>query len=159
MNHGIKWKSNLNRKQGHKVLMLKTMATQLIKHEAIITTIPKAKQLKYFAEKVVGLAKRGDLNARRQAAKIVKEEGVLKKLFDEFPERYKFRNGGYTSLVKIHHRNGDGSDLCRLFYVDSPPHKKVVERLFRVGEINEEEGDFETQKEKTFVDAEILENK
>ena len=161
MNH----KSNLGKKQGHKVLMLKTMTTQLIKHDTIETTTAKAKQMRYFAEKVVGLAKRGDLNARRQAAKIIKEKEVLDRLFTEFPQRYKFRKGGYTAIIKTRLRKGDSSRMSSIFYVDSPNHKLFVEAqrkkyLSRL-DVQEEMGDFENPpvERKSDLDIEIKEEK
>eukprot|EP01091_Cochliopodium_minus_P020983 TRINITY_DN938_c0_g1_i1.p1 TRINITY_DN938_c0_g1~~TRINITY_DN938_c0_g1_i1.p1 ORF type:complete len:173 (-),score=31.31 TRINITY_DN938_c0_g1_i1:53-571(-) len=169
MKHGIKWKSNLGKRAGHKLLMLKTMTTQLIKHDTIETTIPKAKQMKHFCEKVVGLAKRGDLNARRQAARIVKDKDVLKRLFDEFPMRYRFRKGGYTAIYRTgRFRRGDATDLCSIYYVDSPNHKLFVEAnripyssIESIDSQNDDLGDFiekknnENVEKKSDIDIQI----
>src|SRR6476660_2502162 len=97
------------RDSGHRQAMFSNMAAALIKHEQIITTLPKAKDLKRVVEKYVTLAKRGDLNSRRIAASRLRDEDMVKKLFDVLGPRYKSRNGGYTRVVKAGFRYGDSA--------------------------------------------------
>lgn len=94
------------------------MVTSLIKHERIETTVPKAKELRKIADKMVTLAKKGDLHARRKAAGILFEKPVLKKLFDEFGERYIGRDGGYTRIVRTRFRRPDQTPMAYIEYVD-----------------------------------------
>jgi large subunit ribosomal protein L17 len=94
------------------------MVTSLIKHERIETTVPKAKELRKIADKMVTLAKKGDLHARRKAAGILFEKPVLKKLFDEFGERYMGRDGGYTRIVRTRFRRPDQTPMAYIEYVD-----------------------------------------
>src|SRR6266702_5153608 len=99
MRHG-KVHRKLNRKPEHRRAMFANMAAALIKHEQIVTTLPKAKDLRPVVEKLVTLAKRGDLHARRQAIAQIKDVVMVKKLFDVLGPRYKERNGGYTRVLK-----------------------------------------------------------
>jgi large subunit ribosomal protein L17 len=95
-------------------MLLRNLLTSLFRYEKIVTTEAKAKELRKLTDKVVTLAKRGDLHARRQAAEVIQDEDVLKKLFDSIGGRYKDRNGGYTRLTKLEYRMGDGAPLAAI---------------------------------------------
>ncbi len=99
----------LNRTTSHRLAMLKNMVTSLLRHERIETTEAKAKEVRRLAEKLITLSKRGDLSARRQAFRIIRDKKVLKKLFNEIKNRYQNVNGGYTRIIKIGLRRGDGA--------------------------------------------------
>ncbi len=98
--------------------MFANMAQALIKHEQIVTTLPKAKDLRPVVEKLVTLGKRGDLHARRQAIGQIKDVALVKKLFDVLGPRYKERNGGYTRVLKAGFRYGDNAPLAVIEFVD-----------------------------------------
>ena len=101
----------LGRTSAHRKAMLANMAIALFQHERIKTTEPKSKELRRTAEKLITLAKRGDLHARRVAARKVHNKKVLKKLFDDIGPRYTERNGGYTRIIKTGTRFGDGASM------------------------------------------------
>lgn len=109
----------LNRTPAHRKSMFANMATSLFEHERIQTTTPKAKELRIVAERLITLAKRGDLHARRLAAKTVRNDDVLRKLFSDLAERFKDRPGGYTRIVKIGNRRGDNAPICFIELVDA----------------------------------------
>ncbi len=98
--------------------MLSNMVTSLFRHERIQTTTAKAKELRPFAERLITLARRGDLHARRIAAKRLHDKEVLKKLFDTIGPRYAERNGGYTRILKLGRREGDGAEIALVQLVD-----------------------------------------
>lgn len=100
--------------------MLRTMVTQLITHERIKTTLPKAKELRRLADQMVTLAKRGDLHARRQAAAVIRDDVTLAKLFEHFGPRYQHRQGGYTRILQTGRRYGDMAKMAYIEYVDRP---------------------------------------
>lgn len=99
----------LNRTPSHRQAMLRTMVTSLFEHERIATTLPKAKELRPVAERLITLAKRGTLHARRLAAQVIRDKNVLKKLFDTIGPRFNERPGGYTRVVKLGRRSGDAA--------------------------------------------------
>jgi large subunit ribosomal protein L17 len=101
----------LGRTSAHRQAMFRNMATSLFRHEKIETTDAKAKDLRGFAEKLITLAKRGDLSARRLAFRDIRDDEVLKKLFDDIAVRYKARPGGYTRLTKVRIRRGDNAPM------------------------------------------------
>src|SRR6202167_2497915 len=117
MRHG-KVHRKLNRTAEHRGAMFANMAAALIKHEQIITTLPKAKDLRPVVEKLVTLGKRGDLHARRQAIAQIKDSVLVKKLFDVLGPRYSARNGGYTRVLKAGFRQGDNAALAVIECVD-----------------------------------------
>lgn len=117
MRHGIAHRK-LNRTASHRKAMFANMAASLIEHEQIVTTLPKAKEMKPFMDKLITLAKRGDLHARRQAVSKVRNEAAVKKLFEVFGERYKDRNGGYTRVLKAGFRHGDNAPRAVIELVD-----------------------------------------
>jgi len=94
------------------------MATSLFRHERISTTTAKAKELRPYAERLISLAKRGDLHARRLAARRIADREVLGKLFDDLGPRYNERPGGYTRILKLGTRKGDGADMALIELVD-----------------------------------------
>lgn len=108
----------LNRTAEHRRAMFGNMAAALIKHEQIITTLPKAKDLRPIVEKLVTLGKRGDLHARRQAIAEIRDVAMVKKLFDVLGPRYKERNGGYTRVMKAGFRYGDNAAVAVIEFVD-----------------------------------------
>jgi large subunit ribosomal protein L17 len=117
MRHG-KVHRKLNRKSEHRRSMFANMAAALIKHEQIVTTLPKAKDLRPIVEKLVTLGKRGDLHARRQAVSELRDQAMVKKLFDVLGPRYKERNGGYTRVLKAGYRYGDSAPVAVIEFVD-----------------------------------------
>jgi large subunit ribosomal protein L17 len=98
--------------------MFRNMAVALIKHEQITTTLPKAKELRPVAEKLITLGKRGDLHAKRQAFDQLRDETIVTKLFSTLAERYKNRSGGYTRVLKAGMRFGDAADMAVIEFVD-----------------------------------------
>jgi large subunit ribosomal protein L17 len=117
MYHG-RAKRRFNRTAEHRKAMFANMAQALIKHEQIITTLPKAKDLRPVVEKLITLGKRGDLHARRQAISQVRDVALVKKLFDVLGPRYKDRHGGYTRVLKAGFRYGDNAPLGVIEFVD-----------------------------------------
>lgn len=109
----------LGRTMAHREMMMRNLVTSLILYEKIITTAAKAKDLRSVADKMVTLAKRGDLHARRQAAEVLTDEKALKKLFDgdSFGARFKERSGGYTRITKLDYRMGDGAPLAAIEFM------------------------------------------
>ena len=94
--------------------MLRNMATSLFQHDGVETTIAKAKELRPFAERLITLARRGDLHARRQVERHIRDRGVSGKLFGELGPRFVSRPGGYTRIIKLGHRVGDGAEMARI---------------------------------------------
>ena len=117
MRHG-KAHRKLNRTWSHRKAMFANMAAALIEHEQIVTTLPKAKELRSVADKLITLGKRGDLHARRQAIARVRDVAQVKKLFDVLGPRYKDRNGGYTRVLKAGFRYGDNAPMAVIELVD-----------------------------------------
>lgn len=117
MRHGISQRK-LGRKSGHRTALFRNMAAALIKHEQIVTTLPKAKELRPYVEKLITLAKRGGLSNRRLAMSRLQDETQLKKLFDTLAERYSDRDGGYTRIIKAGLRASDASQMAVIELVD-----------------------------------------
>ena len=122
----------LNKTGTHRKSMFANMTTSLLKHEQIKTTLPKAKELRRFVDKIITLGKRGTLHARRQAAAVVRDEDVLRKLFDGLAERYKYRSGGYTRVMHAGYRYGDDAPLAIIELVDRDPDAKGADDKARV---------------------------
>ena len=108
----------LNRSQSHRKALFANLASSLIKHEQIVTTLPKAKDLRPIVEKLVTLGKRGDLHARRQAIAQIGDEAMVAKLFAVLGPRYKERQGGYLRILKAGFRYGDNAPLAVIEFVD-----------------------------------------
>ncbi|MEW5702694.1 MAG: 50S ribosomal protein L17 [Candidatus Zixiibacteriota bacterium] len=104
----------LGRTAAHRRALLGNMATALFRAHAVTTTVPKARVVRSVAERLITLGKRGDLHARRLAARRVKDRSVLKKLFEEIAPQFSARAGGYTRIIKLGSRRGDGASLARL---------------------------------------------
>jgi|TARA_R100001132_G_C3201671_1_gene48780 large subunit ribosomal protein L17 len=112
--------------------MFANMAVSLLTHEQIKTTLPKAKDLRPYVEKLITLGKRGDLHARRQAISILRDEKVVAKLFGEIADRYKERSGGYTRVLKAGFRYGDAAPVAVIELVDRNPEAKGAEDRARL---------------------------
>lgn len=108
----------LNRTASHRKAMFANMSASLIKHEQIVTTLPKAKELRPIVEKLITLAKKGDLHSRRLAASRIGDEAMAKKLFDILGPRYQDRQGGYTRILKAGFRHGDNAAIAVIELVD-----------------------------------------
>ena len=117
MRHG-KVHRKLGKKPAHRKAMFANMAASLIKHEQIVTTLPKAKELRPIVEKLVTLAKKGGLAARRQAISEIRDVAQVRKLFEVIAARYKERNGGYTRVLKAGFRYGDSAPVAVIEFVD-----------------------------------------
>ena len=117
MRHG-KVHRKLNRTAEHRRAMFANMSAALIKHEQIVTTLPKAKELRPIVEKLITLGKRGGLSLRRQAIGEMRDQAMVKKLFDVLAPRYKDRQGGYTRIIKAGFRYGDNAPMAVIEFVD-----------------------------------------
>ena len=109
---------HLNRNAAHRRSLFRNLARALFTHEKIVTTLPKAKELRPFAERLITLAKKGGLHARRQAIAEIRDVPMVKKLFDVLAPRYKERNGGYTRVLKAGFRYGDSAPVAVIEFVD-----------------------------------------
>ncbi|SES41742.1 LSU ribosomal protein L17P [Tranquillimonas rosea] len=123
MRHGQGYR-RLNRTHEHRKALWANMAGSLIEHEQIKTTLPKAKELRRVVEKLVTLAKRGDLHARRQAAAQLKQDAHVAKLFEVIGPRYAERQGGYIRVLKAGFRYGDMAPMAIIEFVDRDPEAK-----------------------------------
>ncbi|WP_421989464.1 50S ribosomal protein L17 [Roseococcus sp.] len=135
MRHGVAGRK-LNVTSTHRAAMFRNMATSLLKHEQITTTLPKAKELRPYVERIITLAKRGGLHARRQAYAVIMDDKVVDKLFTTIADRYKTRAGGYCRVLKAGFRYGDAAAMAVIELVerdvaakglDSGPKPEVVE--------------------------------
>ena len=154
MRHQVS-KKRFSRSSSHRIAMFRNMVTSLIQEERITTTLTKAKALRRIAEKMVTLAKRGDLHARRQAAAYVRTATAVRKLFAELGPRFKQRAGGYTRILKLGFRHGDGASMAIIEYLGYEPKLKAVakaetkkEKKPKSEKKQQEEPKPEAQKEK-----------
>jgi large subunit ribosomal protein L17 len=131
MRHG-KLGRRFNRDSAHRQAMMSNMAASLIRHEQIVTTLPKAKDLKRVIDKYITLAKRGDMNSRRLAASRLRDDEMVKKLFDTIAPRYKDRAGGYTRVLKAGFRYGDAAPRAVIELIDRDTSVKGVADRERV---------------------------
>ena len=131
MRHGHGYRK-LNRTHEHRKAMFANMVSSLIEHEQIKTTLPKAKELKRIADKIITLGKRGDLNSRRIAQSELRQDAAVKKLFDTLAPRYKERNGGYTRVLKAGFRYGDAAPMAIVELVDRDASAKGAADKARV---------------------------
>ncbi|RAX42556.1 50S ribosomal protein L17 [Rhizobium tropici] len=131
MRHG-KAGRKLNRTASHRKAMFANMAASLITHEQIVTTLPKAKEIRPIVEKLVTLGKRGDLHARRQAISQIRDAAVVSKLFNAIATRYATRNGGYLRIMKAGFRQGDNAALAVVEFVDRDVNAKGAADKARV---------------------------
>lgn len=102
----------LGRNSSHLQATMRNMVTALLEHERIVTTTPKAKELRKLADKMITLGKRGDLHARRQALAVIQSKEVVAKLFTKLRDEYMDRNGGYTRIIRTGNRNGDAAPMA-----------------------------------------------
>lgn len=145
----LKLRQKLERPAGHRRALLRHLVTSLIKHERIETTLPKARVLKRFADRMITWGKRGDLHARRQAARFVLEPGALQKLFAELAVRFKDRQGGYTRIIKVGFRRGDTAPMALVEYLG-----------YQLPELKAKKGDKKSkEKPKKKVEAKPVEKK
>ena len=126
MKHNITHRK-LNRTSSHRKALLMNLSNALIKHEQIKNTLPKAKELRPFGEKIITLGKKGDLESRRKTISILQDQKNAKKIFDIFAERYKERTGGYTRIVKIGNRFGDNAPTAIIELVDRDENAKGLD--------------------------------
>ncbi|MDP3961181.1 MAG: 50S ribosomal protein L17 [Pseudorhodobacter sp.] len=131
MNHGAGYR-RLNRTHEHRKALFANMAGSLIEHEQIKTTLPKAKELRPIIEKLITLAKRGDLHARRQAASQLKQDQYVERLFGVLGPRYASRQGGYVRVMKAGFRYGDMAPMAIIEFVDRDPNAKGAADKARV---------------------------
>ena len=122
----------LNRTSSHRAALLRNLSNALLKHEVIKTTLPKAKELRPIVEKLITLAKRGDLHARRQAASQLKQDKYVERLFAILGPRYKDRQGGYVRVLKAGFRYGDMAPMAIIEFVDRDPNAKGASDKARV---------------------------
>jgi len=126
MRHGISQRK-LGRKSGHRTALFRNMAAALIKHEQIMTTAPKAKELRPYVEKLITLAKRGGLSNRRLAASRLLDPAQEKKLFEVLADRYSDRDGGYTRIIKAGYRASDAAQMAIIELVDRDEDAKGLD--------------------------------
>lgn len=126
MRHRVAYRK-LGRNTAHRIAMLRNMVTSLLDKERIRTTLPKAKEVRRFAEWMITLGKRGDLHARRQALAVIRDKKVVKKVFDDLAKRYADRNGGYTRIIKLGWRKGDCAEMAIIELVEGKEEKEQKE--------------------------------
>ncbi|HIJ78511.1 MAG: 50S ribosomal protein L17 [Desulfobulbaceae bacterium] len=118
--------NRLGRTTSHRQAMFRNMVTSLFEHERIITTTPKAKELRKVADKMMTLAKRGDLHARRQALSYIRDHKIVAKLFDKLKDEYMDRNGGYTRIIRTGNRLGDAAEMSIIELVNYSEDKETT---------------------------------
>ena len=126
MKHNISQRK-LNRTSAHRKILLINLSNALLKHEQITTTLPKAKELRPFVEKIISLGKKENLHSKRRANSLLQDKKNLKKLFEVLAERYKDRNGGYTRIVKLGNRYGDNAPTAVIELVDRDIKAKGID--------------------------------
>ena len=126
MKHNITHRK-LNRTSSHRKALMMNLSNALIKHEQITTTLPKAKELRPFVEKIITLGKKGDLESRRKTVAILQDHKNTKKIFDIFAERYKERSGGYIRIIKLGNRFGDNAPTAVIELVDRDEDAKGLD--------------------------------
>ena len=126
MKHNITHRK-LNRTSSHRKALLMNLSNALIKHEQITTTLPKAKELRPFVEKIITLGKNGDLESRRKAVAILQDKNNIKKIFDIFADRYKERSGGYTRIIKLRNLFGDNAPTAVIELIDRDEDAKGLD--------------------------------
>ena len=128
----------LNRTSSHRKAMFSNMTNSVLMHEQIKTTLPKAKELRRYVEKMITLGKQGTIHARRQAFSFLRDEEMVKKLFSDFSDRYNSRQGGYTRVLKAGNRYGDNAPMAYIELVDRDVDAKGAKDLARISELEEE---------------------
>jgi large subunit ribosomal protein L17 len=138
MRHRVS-RRKLHRTTSHRLAMLSNMVTSLLEHERIETTLPKAKECRRLAERIITLGKRGGLSNVRLAARTVKDKAILNKVFEEYKQRYASRPGGYTRITRLGFRTGDAAQMAILELVDRPEKAEPEEKAEKKGEEAEKE--------------------
>ena len=138
MRHGVHGRK-LGVTSSHRLAMFRNMAVALIKHEQITTTLPKAKELRPVAEKLITLGKRGGLHARRQAIAQLQDERIVNKLFTSLADRYKARSGGYCRVLKAGVRYGDAADMAVIELMDRDVSAKGQDSGPRAAPVDEDQ--------------------
>ena len=139
----------LSRHTQHRELMFRNMVVSLLQHERITTTLAKAKELRSWVDKIITLGKRNDLHARRQAFAVLRDEGIVKKLFQEIAPQFKDREGGYTRIYKMGWRQGDAAPLSLIELLTfSPPKEKKKSTVARAKEVLKKVAPKRTRKKK-----------
>jgi large subunit ribosomal protein L17 len=136
MRHGVSGRK-LGVTTSHRFAMFRNMAVALIKHEQITTTLPKAKELRPVAEKLITLGKRGGLHARRQAYAQLRDDKIVAKLFETLATRYRSRAGGYTRVLRAGMRYGDAADMAVIELVERDPAAKGLDSGPRAEEVEQ----------------------
>jgi large subunit ribosomal protein L17 len=134
----------LSRNSSHRRALLRNLVTDLLDHGRLMTTLPKAKEVRPLAEKMITLGKRDNLHARRQLQSYLLRDGVAKKVFDTIAPRFADRNGGYSRIIKLGNRKGDGADLAIIEMLGSELEVKKAERAEKA----KEKGAKKSEKEK-----------
>ncbi len=124
----------LNRTSSHRKAMFANMAVALLKHEQITTTLPKAKEMRRVADRMITLGKRGNLHSKRRALSVLQDRALVAKLFGPLAERYKDRNGGYTRVIRTGFRYGDSAPMAIIELIDRDADAKGAEDRARVAE-------------------------
>jgi large subunit ribosomal protein L17 len=128
----------LSRHTQHRELMFRNMLVSLLQHERIKTTLAKGKELRSWADKIISLGKQGTLHARRRAFALLRDKGIVKKLFDEIAPKFKDREGGYTRVYRLGWRHGDGAPLSLVELVSyAPPEEKKKSTIKKAKEVLE----------------------
>jgi len=138
----------LGRTASHRKALFSNLVSSLVKHEKIVTTLAKAKELRRRADKVITLAKRGDLNSRRVAFKTIKNKEALKKLFDTLGPRFAKRNGGYTRIYHLGNRSGDAAKMAVLEWVEKESKDKKETKKKEIKEKEKTPAKKETKEKK-----------
>jgi large subunit ribosomal protein L17 len=124
----------LSRNTSHRRALLRNLVTDLLEHGRLMTTLPKAKEVRPLAEKMITLGKRDSLHARRQVQAYLMRDGIAKNVFDTIAPRFADRNGGYSRIIKLGHRKGDGADLAIIELLGSELEVKKAERAEKAKE-------------------------
>jgi large subunit ribosomal protein L17 len=137
----------LSRNTSHRRALLRNLVTDFLDHGRLMTTLPKAKEVRPLAEKMITLGKRDNLHARRQVQAYLLREAIAKKVFDTIAPRFADRNGGYSRIIKLGNRKGDGADLAIIELLGSELEVKKAERAAKVEEKQAKKGKKEAEKE------------
>ena len=137
----------LSRNTSHRRALLRNLVTDFLDHGRLMTTLPKAKEVRPLAEKMITLGKRDNLHARRQVQAFLLREAIAKKVFDTIAPKFADRNGGYSRIIKLGNRKGDGADLAIIELLGSELEVKKAERAAKVEEKQAKKGKKEAEKE------------
>ena len=137
----------LSRNTSHRRALLRNLVTDFLDHGRLMTTLPKAKEVRPLAEKMITLGKRDSLHARRQVQAYVLREAIAKKVFDTIAPRFADRNGGYSRIIKLGNRQGDGADLAIIELLGSELEVKKAERAAQASEKEAKKGKKEEKEE------------